>query len=567
MGIVYKAHDPKIDRKVAIKTIFLLDLPPAEDREYRERFRTEARTAGRLSHPGIVAIFDVDANPEDAAPYIVMEYVDGHPLSRILEENKGKLPLGPALTLAQEVAEALHVAHGQGIIHRDIKPENIFVTTEGRAKISDFGVARPDQGHLTLAGRILGSPAYMSPEQLDGKNVDARSDLFSLGVVLYTMLTGHRPFQGNSTATVCFKVANRDPLPVSTWNSEFPLELDALVTRAMAKNPAERFQTGMEMAQELQRFRETHLVEPQPLASIMRIIGQESVAIAETVISERKAGSDFVNVAEPIATKSHKEQSAGAALLVKATNTNKDLVKPATQPRFPKAIGVAAAGLFLIASWAVWSTAARHPQGNGAASAVIAAKVADSPAEVAPVQPRAGGDIAEGSTVPAAKSSTRTKRVSASAKNAQASSQRRTAAASKKFVYQAVNSPENKTEASAAADPAIAHIIHQSDLSVTIEHSFQDAQASIFVDDRMVRTEDLHGQKKRRALVFTHTQGSQSSMITLVPGKHDIAVRVQSAADGFDATQKLTQSFAPGSNRWLVVKCDKHRKRIELAIR
>ena len=218
MGIVYKAHDPKIDRIVAVKTILLFDLERPDEQECRERFYEEARTAGRLSHPGIVTVFDVEPNPENANPYIVMEYVDGKSLDKLLAENKGRLPLGPALRLAQEIAEALHFAHSQGVVHRDIKPENILLTPEGHAKIADFGIARLDQGHLTLPGRMLGSPAYMSPEQLNGENTDARSDLFSLGVVLYTMLAGHRPFQGNSTATICFKLANRDPLPISAWN-------------------------------------------------------------------------------------------------------------------------------------------------------------------------------------------------------------------------------------------------------------------------------------------------------------------------------------------------------------
>ena len=287
MGIVYKARDPKIDRIVAIKTILLFDLDRADEEEQRERFYEEARAAGRLSHPGIVAIFDVARNPENAKPYIVMEYVDGKPLNQLLRDNDGRLPMVPALRLAQEIAEALHFAHSQGVVHRDIKPENILMTPEGRPKIADFGIARLDCGHLTVPGRMLGSPAYMSPEQLEGESLDARSDIFSLGVVLYTMLTGHRPFQGNSTATVCFKLANRDPLPVSSWNLDFPLELDELVGRAMAKDPAKRFQTAREMAGELQRFREAHESPAEPLAGIMRIIGQETIPVPDNSVSEQ----------------------------------------------------------------------------------------------------------------------------------------------------------------------------------------------------------------------------------------------------------------------------------------
>jgi len=215
MGVVYKARDPQIDRTVAIKTISLFDLEPADDQEFRERFQQEARTAGRLSHPGIVAIFDVGSDPETNTPNIVMEYIAGSSLSKILLEDHGKVSLDPALQLVQEVAEALDYAHNEGVTHRDVKPANILLTPDGRAKLADFGIARLDQSQLTLPGRLLGSPAYMAPEQMKGEATDGRSDLFSLGVVLYRLSTGYRPFQGNSTATVCYKLLRQDPLPPS----------------------------------------------------------------------------------------------------------------------------------------------------------------------------------------------------------------------------------------------------------------------------------------------------------------------------------------------------------------
>jgi len=142
------------------------------------------------------------------------------------------------------------------VVHRDIKPANILVTPDGHPKIADFGIAKLNQTDLTLPGRVLGSPAYMAPEQLSDETVDARSDLFSLGVILYYMLTGHRPFQGNSTTTVCFKFVNHEPLPVSAFESKFPLELDAIVSRAIAKDPVQRYQSGMAMASDIQKLRE-----------------------------------------------------------------------------------------------------------------------------------------------------------------------------------------------------------------------------------------------------------------------------------------------------------------------
>src|SRR5579863_2572205 len=196
MGIVYKARDPKINRVVAVKTISLAGQPPEEEQEYRERFVHEAEAAGRLSHPGIVTIFDVGEEPETRAPYIVMEFVAGQSLDKLLlSKEDRKLTVEKALQLALEVAEALDCAHGQGVVHRDVKPANILLTEDGHAKIADFGVAKLNFANATATGRTLGTPAYMSPEQLNGDPVDGRSDLFSLGVILYAVVTGYKPFQ------------------------------------------------------------------------------------------------------------------------------------------------------------------------------------------------------------------------------------------------------------------------------------------------------------------------------------------------------------------------------------
>src|SRR5579863_4942444 len=258
MGVVYRARDPKIDRLVAIKTISLVGQDPEEERDYRQRFVHEAQAAGRLSHPGIVTIFDVGEEAETHEPYIVMEYVAGESLKKLLTLGDRKIPVAQALQLAYELADALHYAHSQGVIHRDIKPANILVTGGGHAKIADFGIAKLNLANLTLPGQLLGSPSYMSPEQLSGEGVDARSDLFSLGVVFYNMLTGFRPFQGNSATTVCFKVVNRDPVPVTSLDAALPPELDQILARAMAKEPSQRYQSAAEMAQAIEEFRRQH---------------------------------------------------------------------------------------------------------------------------------------------------------------------------------------------------------------------------------------------------------------------------------------------------------------------
>ena len=275
MGVVYRALDPKIDRIVAIKTISLAGQEPEAEQEYRARFLQEARAAGRLSHPGIVTIFDSAEDPETYEPYIVMEYIAGEPLSKIMSGPSRKLPLTAALQFAQEIAEALDYAHSQGVVHRDIKPANILVTADGHPKIADFGVARLNQELITQAGQIVGSPAYMAPEQMSGAEADARSDLFSLGVILYSMITGFRPFQGNSAQTVCFKVLNVEPVPVTSFQHDVPAGLDALISRAMAKDPAERYQSGAEMARDIQSFRDTDTSLTEATAFFARAVQRD----------------------------------------------------------------------------------------------------------------------------------------------------------------------------------------------------------------------------------------------------------------------------------------------------
>ena len=257
MGVVYKARDPQIDRLVAVKTVALWGQEPEEEQEFRLRFGNEAQAAGRLHHPGIISVFDVGEDPENQDPYIVLEYVSGESLQRVLAREK-KLPLSKALKLAEELADALDYAHAQGVVHRDIKPANILVTEDGHAKIADFGIAKLNLAHFTIPGKVLGTPAYMAPEQLSGEGADGRSDLFSLGVILYVMVTGHSPFPGSSATTVCFKVANREPVAASALDMTLPPQIDAVIARAIAKNPGERYQNGSELAQDLRLLQQAY---------------------------------------------------------------------------------------------------------------------------------------------------------------------------------------------------------------------------------------------------------------------------------------------------------------------
>jgi len=236
MGIVYKAVDPAIDRVVAIKTINL-SLAGHELDEYEARFQQEIKAAGRSSHPNIVTIYDVGRTDEVA--YMAMEFLNGRELKDLLAEGR-RPDVETTLDLMAQVADGLAFAHKQGIVHRDVKPSNIMVIDlpgGALAKITDFGIARaPGSAVKTMTGIVLGSPRYMSPEQVVGKPLDARSDIFSLGVVLYEMLTGQIPFKGDRDQTVIYSILNLDPTPVRAITTHVPARLEKIVRKAMSKD-------------------------------------------------------------------------------------------------------------------------------------------------------------------------------------------------------------------------------------------------------------------------------------------------------------------------------------------
>jgi len=512
MGVVYRARDPKIDRLVAIKTISLLGQEPEDVREYRERFVLEARAAGRLSHPGIVTIFDVGEEPENRDPYIVMEYVNGESLRKLLDAENKKIPLRSALQLVQELAEALHYAHSRGVIHRDIKPSNILVTPDWHAKIADFGIAKLNLAQLTIPGQLLGSPAYMSPEQLSGEGVDARSDLFSLGVILYTMITGYRPFQGNSATTVCFKVVNRDPLPVTSFDADLPSELDEIITRAMAKNPAERFQTGAEMAEAIAAFCQSHTFSEKgklftagpsvPLHALTRSFKTASFSRSSKWPAGRLSGQAGSTLEERIYL-----GGTIALLCIASFVLYRGIVstrgRPAVAPQ----------------------AATQQPTATDHKSAVNELLSASSAMEPTP-----------------------SSHAAASHKGAK---MRRVHGGGDQKILSGSTSP---TSAAPAA------------MQIDIQHPFPDAELTVWLDNRTIYSRRLHGEATKHALVFRQVHGHYADSIQVPSGAHQIHVRVRAADDSYDQSKTISGSFTAQGRAILHILCDRHGSELDVSL-
>jgi len=503
MGVVYKARDPQIDRLVAVKTVSLSGHDPDQEKEFRMRFMHEAQAAGRLHHPGIVAIFDVGEHPENHNPYIVMEYVAGRPLNQILNRDK-KLPLATALQLTEEVADALDYAHAQHVIHRDIKPANILVTEDGHAKVADFGIAKLNLAHFTIPGRVLGTPAYMAPEQLSGEGVDGRSDLFSLGVILYAMVTGHSPFQGDSATTVCFKVANREPVAASALDLSLPRELDEVISRAMAKDPEQRYQRGAEFAEDIRDLQQ--LLKPGSTTTSLRVLSGST--------GTRGTGTRTASTGRRV---SHADPETEIAYAQKLVHTAlqkapiRDLILGAVTVILLVIVGaesklfVSSPNVGLNASYAApLSPAAASPK-----SAPNSARdVPGTEARVVPAQPVAASPSPR----------------------------------------------KNRTPAVRAAKPVVVPL---STLDLAVQHQFKDATLFLWVDDTLILTRSLHGAAQKHLVVFNGLKGAESETLKIPAGQHVLRVRALSADQTIDLSRTVSAEFIGGADKSLQVIIDK----------
>ena len=514
MGVVYQARDPQIDRLVAVKTVSLSGQEPDAEKEFRLRFTHEAQAAGRLHHAGIVSIFDVGENPENNEPYIVLEYVAGESLNRLLAREK-KIPLATALQLTAEIAEALDYAHAQGVIHRDIKPANILITETGHAKIADFGIAKLNLAHFTIPGRVLGTPAYMAPEQLSGEGVDGRSDLFSLGVILYAMTTGHSPFHGNSATTVCFKVANREPLAASALDLDLPGELDEVISRAMAKSPEERYQRGAELAEDVRQLQQ--LYSPGSTTTSHRTAfstgtgtrtGTRSTWTHSTGVRSTKTGR--ASTTNPV-TEMARAEKLVRGVIQKAPI--RDLILGAATLIVLVFVGAQTKLIVTPGKQATSASPSSAILPNGPGSNPAPPSTSDAPAPVA----------TPGVIHPAP----------------------------------AATAPPRK-ERAPAVHPAKQIVVPLSTLDLAVQHQFKEATLFVWVDDKLMLTKPLHGAAQKRLVVFNGMKGVESETLKVPAGTHVIRVRALSADETTDLSRTVSGEFIGGADKTLHVTIDKH---------
>ncbi len=330
MGVVYRAEDPQLNRTVAIKTI-LISADAAERADYEARFQQEARAAGGLNHPNIITIHDIGR--EGDTNYMAMELLDGIELRELMKQ--GRVPLALALEITSQVADGLAFAHERGVVHRDIKPANVMVIRGRHAKIMDFGIARVRISEVqTQAGAVMGSPKYMSPEQVTGQRADHRSDIFSLGIIIYELASGTAPFSASTLAGLMNAIATATPAPPSSVDQSLPAMLDLIVARALEKEPDARYQSAAEIAADLRAC----LAQPArgqadaPAAAVMQASGSElektvkmAVAVAEhsiTVKAQSTLTSEATRAAGRVVERTRRSDTASgeaAAAAARAT--------------------------------------------------------------------------------------------------------------------------------------------------------------------------------------------------------------------------------------------------------
>jgi hypothetical protein len=566
MGVVYEARDPVLDRTIALKTIGASSLSGAERKRYEKRFLAEARAAARLSHPGIVVVHDVGRDASTGLLYIALERLEGETLASRIESGR-PLDWREALRLVSRVAEALHHAHAQGVVHRDVKPANVMVLRSGEPKIMDFGIARVDASHLTSPGELFGTPLYMAPEQALGRPADARSDLFSLGTIAYTLLTGRAPFAASSVPAILARVAHRHAAPPSAIVKKLPPAIDDIVARAMAKAPEDRYPSGKMLAEDVQDVLDGH--PPRHRGSWTVPAGGQTIVSA--AIDGDVPELELVEDAPAVPRRRRPR-------------------------RFRSRLGrVALAALAGAGAYHFWV----HPEDVGywqgvgqQARRLLSGPTAPSaaPTEPKPLPPRPS-PTPEPTVAPVADEIVPTPEPSPDAPGADAALETGDApmdesppamppdpvAHGETTPVQEAPPPVGEGEAEGPVPvppqttppqteepsrPAPRPATLVAWLSIGFEHHHPNGTLEVWVDGKRVVKEALDSRVTRKLLGFELRAGSVQQTLGLTPGRHEVRVRVRSGDD--DKTARASATFRAAATRRLEVKAPRLRGGLSL---
>lgn len=506
MGVVYEAHDPALGRSVALKTIRLaFSVSESERRSFEERFLTEARVAARLSDPGIVVVHDVGQDADTGTLYIAIEYLRGQTLADRTADGK-PLEWREALGIVRRLAEALHHAHLEGVIHRDVKPANIMILPSGQPKILDFGIAKIEASQLTATGQFFGTPLYMSPEQVLGKKLDSRSDLFSLGALAYGLLTGQQAFGGVGVPHIITRVLSEDPAPPTQAVPGLPPDVDYLIARALAKEPNDRYPSGLVLAEDIGDVLAGRPPRHRPewLAP-----GRAEGTMASRPADDERAAISPAPAARPAASAAGQPAiPPKAATPVRIAHPHAAVAVPRRTEPPPAAVpwkGLAVAAALLLAGVAGFAL-------RGSAPAVAPSPPAAKGYPATPRDPRATPRAAT-----------------------------------------AVEPPEGEPPPTAPPKPRANPGRDQpARLAIDFGHDLRSGRLRVWVDDDLVVEERLDSRVTRTIGQIRFRKGTVEETLALDPGQHEIKVQV--SWDDNVKVERISGNFSPGDTRRLAVK-------------
>ncbi len=596
MSRVYLAHDPNLDRQIALKVVLKgWTLDTREQAELENRFLLEARAVGKLSHPGIVRVYDAASDQKTGLPYIAMEWVQGRSLRSHLEE-KGRLSGARTMEILAKVARALDYAHSKGRVHRDIKPSNILIEKEGRPKVSDFGVAKIMTETHTTSGHVLGTPAYMSPEQVRDEPLDGRSDLFSLGAVLYQCLTGELPFPGDSLVQVVYKILKVDPRPMQLPNTPATQQLAAIAERALQKDAGSRYQTGDEFAQALTDVQELLQgdssddleaaapevrTQSREILQFPRAVEAVGSAQSESMYSQTlRLGAADTETSQPV---TRQVQSVHAT----ATIQPRELSAPVPKKRHGRAWLMYSAlilGLLVGLSWLGLQTLGQGAaSSNSASKMILIPELGDrfQPEEVAAARSvEAPPEVPTEQTVEASRKTQRspdpvpqrnparadgTSRRTLEPETAVAETPEPTLAPVTLFSQPISDTPPPQPEPDAIPQdsrPPASSAPAVSVVELHYRHKNEKAHLSVLLDGEVVWSEPL----KRPINPVAWARGKDVMAIIPVPeGQHSLEVRVSVPSLELETSRSIRSHFTAGAQR--VLKVTLNRKSSDLRLR